>query len=83
MVRKKRGYFTNLIFCKLPKYPSIVYIPCAKHMFDFFFKFNSNLDGGVPGVQLSPIGVNCSNRKFGGTLKNESKFRVVKCNCPQ
>jgi hypothetical protein len=52
-------------------------------MFNFFFKFNSNLDGGVPGVQLSLIGVNCSNQKFGGTLKNESKFRVVKCNCPQ
>jgi hypothetical protein len=48
MLRKKRVHFSNLIY-KLPKYPSIVYILRARHMFNFFIKFNSNLERGEPG----------------------------------
>ena len=38
--------------------------------------------GGTRRAIQSNWGVNCSNQKFGGTLKKESKFKVVKCNCP-
>jgi hypothetical protein len=46
-------------------------------------KFNSNLDGGGTRHAIqSNWGVNCSNWKFGGTLKKGSKFGVVKCHFP-
>ena len=53
------------------------------HMTHFPSKLTTIWTEGVPSVHLSPIwGVNRASQKFGGTLKNVSKFRVVKCNFP-